>query len=563
MELTTKLISDFLIANFFKIWLTILFFLIGYTFIFGYQDLSQGLNIKTRLTHLLSSFLSFSKKSTQLLSVITFSIFLAFYGFIIVYKQNFANYDNDIFTDAILKGYPYYPPIWPLVGRFFPLGHQEWYFWKLLINSQVPSLYFTFSLIQLSIIILLLLKVLNFLSIYYRLITLTFLLTLPSFFHCFDSLTIPERNLIFWLVIFILAVKAYDQTKLNVYGGIILIVTQIILYYKEPVIIFLAIFSLSRLSYFIYQDRNLLKQNSYFFWLNKYKIEGFILILCSIFVLLYLFINLPYQSLDYATSRAASPQDTLLYYIKSDLLVSIFLIVTILRFIKLIISKKSPDPLWDAIALGMLGYFIGYFKLGLINTYYLAPVDLIAILYISKVLKTYLPSKTNLFLFWLISSLILIQNITQTPKIYLSRLNFIDGRVQITEFLKDYSQKHQNTSLYFPYAEPHQMYYFSCFLKYKKLNLAETKTKDNNQSIDYILTSPLSFSENNTCVEWNQNHHCFSVKSPKIGDLMVVLPESEIDQNELSNLQKEGVLLFEYKAFPANNKMNAYIFKKI
>ncbi|MGK7933261.1 MAG: hypothetical protein AB4041_17775 [Microcystaceae cyanobacterium] len=581
MEFTQKTLSSFLTAHFFHLWGTILSLLILYTFIDFFREKNCKFSkiksiVFNRDLHPLNQFFSINfinklgnllrNNRINLFSILLFCIFLFIYGFVIIYKQDFANYDNDILTDSVLKGYSYYPPIWPEVGRFFPLGHQEWHLWELLTNSQDSAWYFAFSLIQLLVIILGLLKLLNFLPLSFRLIIIVLTLTIPSFFQSFDSLTIPERNLMFWLVIFMLAIQAYTKFGHNFYGGISLIAIHFSLFYKEPAVSFFAVFALLRLIYFLYQDRQILKQNAYFLLFKKYHIDLLILTLCSIFLLLYFLINLPYQSLEYAASRAASPQDTFLHYTKSDLLLTIFLIATILRFSLLIISRQVPDLFWDAIALGVLAYFAAYVKLGLINTYYLAPVDLIAILYLSYFIATYVnfTSHWKKGLLLIIGTAILIQNIHQTPKLYLSRLNFIDARVKITEFLINYSQQKsgQLTTLYFPYAESHQLYYLSCFLKHKQLTLADTFPYSKSNKIDYMITSPLKFSDNNSCVTWSQNHHCFHKRSPDSNNLIVILPETELEPQELSKWQQQGTLLFHYHPFPKGNKMHAYIFAK-
>ncbi|MGK7943515.1 MAG: hypothetical protein AB4058_03515 [Microcystaceae cyanobacterium] len=563
MQLTQKAISDFLIPHFINIWGIILGLLIIYTlvaFVREKEIIFKPINFQrydlNKITTLLKN------KKANLFSILIFCCFLGFYSFLIIYKQDFANYDNDIFTDSVLKGFPYYYPIWPIVGRFFPLGHQEWHLWELLTNRQDPTWYFAFSLIQLMVIILGLLKLLNFSPISVRLIIISLILPIPSFFHSFDSLTIPERNLMFWIIIFMVAIQAYSKSRLYFFGGIALIATHFSLYYKEPAVSLFATFALIRLISCFYQDRQLLKQNSYFYFFKKYHIELIILTLCLVFILLYLGINLPYQSLEYATSRSASPQDTFLHYIKSDIILTIFLITLTIRFSLLTIARQFYEPFWDAIALGTLIYFAAYVKLGLINTYYLAPVDLIATLYITHTIYTNLASHWRKVLFLILGTAILIQNTAQTPKLYLSRLNFIDGRVQITEFLKTYAQQYPNQlmTLYFPYAQQHQLYYLSCFLKYKSLDLVDTLPLSKGDQKDYMLTSPLDFFDNNTCVYWSQYHHCFKQPMPNDNDLIVILPETEINSQELSKWQQKRSLLFHYQPFPRESKMHAYIF---
>src|SRR5271168_4773859 len=58
-------------------------------------------------------------------AVASLSLFLASYIALILIWEDFTYGDNSVFTLYTLKGYNLAPPIWPSVGRFFPLAHQE------------------------------------------------------------------------------------------------------------------------------------------------------------------------------------------------------------------------------------------------------------------------------------------------------------------------------------------------------------------------------------------------------------------------------------------------------
>jgi len=53
------------------------------------------------------------------------ALFLVCYIVLAFTWEDFAYSDNSIFTLYTLKGHDYRPPIWQHLGRFFPLGHQE------------------------------------------------------------------------------------------------------------------------------------------------------------------------------------------------------------------------------------------------------------------------------------------------------------------------------------------------------------------------------------------------------------------------------------------------------
>ncbi len=566
-------LSSLLRAYFPAIWLLIL---MSITLIFFKASLPElkSSKISDKSIHRTLHFSALSSWSfSQFLGSIAFFIFLVVYCFLIFYKQDFANYDNDIFTDYILNGKFYGPPIWPDQGRFFPLGHQEWNL--LTIISQSPPLYFALPILQCLIVVILLFFLLKEFSIWLQLSVIFLILTTPSTAYSFFSLTIPERNLIVWLIIFILAFKSYlkssvhrlekavpamtapPQSGYTFAFGIVLIATHFALYYKEPVFILLSIFALIRLLFFARRERDLIKQNLSDF-IKVHKIEFFILILCFIFVLFYILINLPHRSISYATSRSIDYQTAFLYFVESNPLLSLFLILTISRFIYLFYWRKKGDIFWDSLAIGSIGYFLFYVKIGLINNYFLAPIDLIAILYIIHVFSPILQKSWGKLLLFALGTILVIQNIYETPKIITERFNFINARVQIVQFLQNYSQQRDSdeVNLYFPYTnKQYVLYYFSCFLKYKNRQI--------NDSLSYRLTSPLEFAENNKCVSWNSNHNCFQIKSPNLEDLIIILPEEEIQQTLLSEWQQQENLLFHYRPFPSNSPMHAYIFKKV
>jgi hypothetical protein len=52
------------------------------------------------------------------------AVFLGAYVTMTLVWEDFAYYDNSIFTLGTLKGRNYPTPIWQGQGRFFPLGHQ-------------------------------------------------------------------------------------------------------------------------------------------------------------------------------------------------------------------------------------------------------------------------------------------------------------------------------------------------------------------------------------------------------------------------------------------------------
>jgi hypothetical protein len=46
--------------------------------------------------------------------------------------------------------------------------------------------------------------------------------------------------------------------------------------------------------------------------------------------------------------------------------------------------RVAPLPFWDGLAFGAMACFLAYLYLGMFRTYYLAPVDFIAVLFVGR-----------------------------------------------------------------------------------------------------------------------------------------------------------------------------------
>jgi hypothetical protein len=555
-------LSHYLKAKFPAIWVLILFVIIFYTWISirMHSPKNSLINLKSIGQ---TNLVEFPLKRLEIISILLLFFFLVAYIFLILYKEDFAYYDYNIFTSYTLLGKNYGPPIWTENGRFFPLGHQEWNLIRFLTQS--PTGYHAFPIIQLLSVVAALFVFLSQFPILGRLLVILFILTIPSFVMSFFSLHIPERNIIFWLVIFLLCFKYFLKTGNPLFFSIILITTHFALYYKEPVFLLLGGFSGTRLIFNAWVERDLLKQKSYKTFFKLHKIDFAIIALSAIFILLYSLINLPYINFTYATDRAIGLEAVFLTYLTSNPLLFIFLLTVAAKFIYLIYLKKSPDLFWDSLAIGAILYLIFYIKLEIFSTYYTAPIDLLAILYIAQTIYPVLVNNQEKILAFTAFVFITLHNTYKSVDFIFSRKNFIDGRVQIARFLKSYAKQSvsDKITLFFPYVEePSILYYFSSFLEYKKLRLAKIQSPKLADETIFIFKSPLKFFKNNLCVSWGSDHYCFHEKVPQSGNLIIILPNDTISPEDIKKLQQNETLLFHYRSLPFGSQIDAYVFRK-
>src|SRR6516225_2246771 len=178
---------------------------------------------------------------TDGISAIALLLFVAFYIVLIFYKEDFAAYDDDQLTDFSLRGTSFPAPVWPGVGRFFPLGHQEFNLLRFITKSSAG--YHSFAVAQLIILLLALVVMLGEYKFVYRVPVLIAATLAPSFVISFTWLICTERNVLFWLAIMLLCLYEHSQTKAGIYFIGCLVATHFALYYKETVVVFVVAYA--------------------------------------------------------------------------------------------------------------------------------------------------------------------------------------------------------------------------------------------------------------------------------------------------------------------------------
>lgn len=502
-------------------------------------------------------------------------IFLAAYISLMFYKEDFAYYDNVVLTNFSLIGQPYWMPIWRDQGRFWPLGFQEYNFLALLGKNGL--VYRSFSIFQLLTVLFCANKILFKLPTWYRFLTMIFVTTIPSFVISFFGFIYPERNVVFWLAILVACAQYLhrsepDYPRLGLYG--MLISAQFCLYYKEPVFILIGAFAGSRIilnGLLVGRDR--LHRGKCFDLIKATYGDLGLIVLSAIFFILYQVEVARYVVSRYHWYAGESSFDTFLNYLSNNFLLSTFLVTFIARVGYLLFNKKYPDQLWDPLALGAALYFLAFVRLNMYQNYYMAPVDLIAALYVSYFIfqafskpvrqqfriRRYALVATAVA----IGTLIVNQNIQQSSFAILFRKTLIHGNVQLAQALSQYAKSSQNerTTLFFPDPiEPTSIANFAAYLQYKGINLysessPHSGSTENNAVLSgpsqltqsFILKAPASFADN-LCVSYTL-FQCFQSDTPATGDLIVILP-GIAEPKEIKALKADHDTLLAYQHQP-------------
>jgi hypothetical protein len=546
-----KHLSDYAVKFFWEIWVIIPIIIVIYGLLSVYK---YGLNfsIFSSNSDITKSAELNKTNSNSSLVLGFFIVFLISYIYLILYNEDFAYYDESQYLLTTLRGRNFPAPIWISQGRFWPLGHQEFNLIRLL--TQAPVGYHIFPILQLLIVVATLFIFLIDFPVGFRISLITIITITPSFVISFFGLVYPERNIIFWLIILLACFQYFIKTRCIIYFCATLIAAQFALYYKEPIFLLIGGFAGTRLLLQFFGERSLLQRRGYYQFFKTHCLEVGLLILTGIYLLLYLSIFLPYMNFEYARSISTDIFSILVSYLKLDLLLDIFIVTMISRLIYLIYSRQLPNSFWDSLAVGTFLYFLSYIKLQIFNSYYMAPVDFIAILYLGQLVYPWFKKKKVAYslITTLVIFLILGRNTAYCFYNIAARKNFINGKTQLTQFISEYTKKGngRHRILFFPYSTGYDIMEVSAFLEYKGLKLAKHDPPKSTDKLILTVKSPEQFPVENRCIDYECSLKCFQAKYPQSGDLIIVLPNDKISTKELIKLKQESTLLFHYQPRP-------------
>lgn len=487
-----------------------------------------------------------------------FIAFLFYYIYLILYKEDFAYHDNGQFTFFSLQGKFFGMPIWKEVGRYWPLGLQEYNIISLF--SKTSFAYHLFSIFQLVVTVFIIYLILDKLNTTYKFLIILLIMVTSGFVISFFGLIFPERNLIFWLTIFILCLQKFHQNKSVIYFSGILVATQFLLYYKEPIFLLISCFASTRLIINFLTDKNSYKSNLFPKFIKDNWLDFSLIILSIIFLIQYIIATWGKVKSSYASEREGDSQfSTFINYMSVDLILCTFIVVFLGRIVFLIVRKKRPDSIWDSLALGTFFYFLAYIKLNIFRWYYIAPFDFLATLYLAKMAFPILINKQkykNSLVIILVTA-IFLQNLHYSSYAILSRKKSIDSKVQIAKFLESYiasSDKADDVNLFFPANSGYEVMEFSSFLNYKGFNiLPDSKT---NSQKNTLVVNTFEQYPDNLCVPFRP-FKCYYNNNPKPNDLIIFLPNDSmlfspnlsnwIPKEQLTEFENNSVTIFHYQ----------------
>jgi hypothetical protein len=441
-----------------------------------------------------------------------FVIFLAGFVLILMWGEDFAYWDDEMFTRFAIRGINFGPPIYPDVGRFWPLGMQEFNVLKYISPS-----HFAFRASAMAELIAwacVTAAALREFSLSFRILTLLAIMLTPSFVNSFSALVGPERNILFFLSCYLLCRRLFSSTGSVVWLMGSLVSVQFALYYKEPVWLIFAGQSFTSL---LLGWKSQVGSAPIRAFIGKNVADVMTAVLACAFPLFF-FVVMFGHPLGYVDAHKIDLGTTVMSYLQLDPLVFIFLAVVAVRMANGFRCVPEIGLFWHSLAVGGSLYALAYMGLRLFSVYYMAPVDAIAVIYLMQSARLWLreapPMRTRLLI--AIGAFIAILNSIFAADYLIVRKATIAGHVQFASFLRDFIKTKATTpvTIFFPYADGYYLMELSAFLDYKGISLSDIR-----------LQSPLQFPQG-LCVGYRPDR-CEHKSDPGGADLIVTLPQDE------------------------------------
>src|SRR6516225_9689301 len=272
----------------------------------------------------------------RLTALAALAVFLLCYIALMLTWEDFAYYDNSMFTSGTLMGHDLSPPIVQESGRFLPLGLQE--FNLIRHFTRTAGGYHVLPIAELLIFSYILLILDSELSITVRAALAILVLLTPSILMSFSLLNEPVRNVLFFLACLVLSVKRFEQTRSIAWAVTAVVCAQIMIYYKETAFLLLLGFAVGRL---ILRCRNVRGAGWDYerLWDKESRLDWCLAALAVLFLLFYFAVmgilalmgthEGIHGSMGYAVERQQPLREIVFAYLRLDLLAWLFIAVVL------------------------------------------------------------------------------------------------------------------------------------------------------------------------------------------------------------------------------------------
>lgn len=405
--------------------------------------------------------------------------------------------------------------------------------------------------VQIVIICCVLLFLDDELSITARAMLAAVVLILPGVVISFTELPVPDRNFVFWLITLLFFLKLFERSLSTKWAIAAAVSAQVMIYYKETAFLLLLGFATGRLLLRCWRtdrfglDFHRLRD-------KESRLDLCFIALSILFFLYYLAAMTPHMSMKYADQLRVSQMGTFLYYMRLDLLVWLF-VATVAGRIYLILKRcATPDPFWDGLALGGVTCFAAYLYLRLASPYYLAPVDVIAVLYVGRllILSWRKMPKGMALAASALALVVVLQFVAYSTFIVFERKNTVYAKNKLADVIVSEYRNDPNKvqRLFFPFASAYELTEFASYLTYRGVPV-ETVSAQSIGLRPVALVTKSGVAKDGPCVDYLP-FVCRSVSAPAPGDLIIELPDDDESLAQISAYREDGNLLFSYEPHP-------------
>jgi hypothetical protein len=267
----------------------------------------------------------------------------------------------------------------------------------------------------------------------------------------------------------------------------------------------------------------------------------------AILFLLYYLAVIGLQSTRYADEARRPRAEILLAYLRGDLLAWLLAAVWLSRIYMILRYRTAPAPFWDGLAFGGVSCALAYHYLGIFSNYYLAPVDLIAVLYVGRfaILSWKRMHSGSKAIASVLAFTVLLQDAAFTAVAVAERKNSIKGMVEIASVIEARyrSDAGRDLRLFFPFARPYRIIELAGYLNFKGVPVEGAVGKAAGPNT--VTLAARDVAKDGSCYEgWNILCHA---SGPNPDDLVVVLPYDEASFADTFVYRERSDLLFSYE----------------
>jgi hypothetical protein len=476
------------------------------------------------------------------------AMFLASYVALTLVWEDFAYYDNEYYTLVTLKGHNIGLEISRETGRFTPLANQEFNLMRYFTDTVVG--YHVLPIIELLSLFYVLLVIDDELDIRSRVLFAIFALLTPSILTSFNGLIFSERNVLLFLSCVLLSVGRFERTRSIQWAVAAVVCAQFMIYYKETAALLLLSFGTGRLVL-------RLSNGSYARWrYDRLCDRESLLDLCfaclSVLFLTYYVAEMRlHANLNYAATARQPLAELVLGYTRIDLLAWLLVAVLLARSYLILYHRVVPLLLWDGLAIGGVTCFLAYLYLRIFGIYFLAPVDLIAVLYVGRfaVLSWKKMRSRGKIATMMLALIVVLQNILVSAYAVFERKNVIHGKAEIASAVEARYRNNAGNDLrlFFPFATPYVIMEFAAYLTHRGVSVEGAAGEPANPNM--VVLAAKTLAQDGPCVEW-VSIRCHAGSGPAPGDLVIVLPDDNVSLAQTSIYRDRRELLLFYEPFP-------------